>query len=357
MLLPLMTLDKYCWSWERIYLKANGRVPCCCDSGEIHTIIHKDLGQVDFVPDVLNSLEMREMRLSFLERNQQYIKQCQDCCCYQQQNKPKNSRYLDSEIATDIEKKVLHAQFRMKQVTLSRRWVYGSIDRISEMQVEPSFPCNLKCPGCLHGKHQDPLSTEAPPYILPLEWFVKIIESIQSHAVRLERIAFVGRGEPTMNKNLPQFIQTALSNIPGIVMSMDTNATHQFKDDYLSLTWINCSIDGSTSDSYLKYRRNGDFQKTIEFMRKAAKRKKELRKQCTIRWKYILFSTNDSELLLDHAQTLANELQIDELDFVITACGAADGSVTPSNILRTLTDVKDYLKRKPIFPHCVVSRS
>jgi len=143
----------------------------------------------------------------------------------------------------------------------------------------------------------------------------------------------------------------------GLVMSMDTNATQPFKDEYLLLDWINCSIDGSDAESYKTYRRGGDWNKAITFMTNAAKRKRDLGSECKIRWKYILFNSTDEPEQLATAQRIAAEIGIDELDFVITACGAGDKSVMPSTRWTALTALQDHLKTSDLFANTIVSRS
>jgi sulfatase maturation enzyme AslB (radical SAM superfamily) len=355
MLLPLVKQTLYCWAWNRIYVKANGRVPCWCDAGEPHTVIHKDLSNCDFITDIVNSIEMRRLRLTIIRDAHPYIQECDRCCCLLRQDQTRNKRYLDSDVAENVSHQAKQALQELRKTARLRGWDLGSIDRISEIQLEPSFPCNLRCPGCLHGWHPEPLKSEVPPYLLPLDWFTRIVDSIVEHAVRLERIAFVGRGEPTLNKSFPQMLNYARANLPRLTMSMDTNSTQPFKTEYLLMTWINCSIDGSTKESYDTYRRGGDFSSAIEFMRQAATKKKQLGRDCKIRWKYILFSTNSEKRLLDKAQEMAKEIGVDELDFVITACGAADGSILP--FPTTVAEMTNYINNNKIFHNTIVSRS
>ncbi len=347
----------HCWAWNRIYVKSNGRVPCWCDAGETHSIIKTDFERHDFVLDVLNSAVMREMRLKIIRDGKHYIKQCHNCCCLLTQGKPQYKRYNDSNLDTNVTDKSAKAMDIMKRVSNIRGWSLGSIDTISEMQVEPSFPCNLRCPGCLHGWHPDAMGSEDRPFFLPLPWFMKIIDSLVNHAVRLKRIAFVGRGEPTLNKEFPEIIAYARANIPSVFMSMDSNSTQLFKEEYLVLDKINCSIDGSTKQSYDTYRRGGNFESALKFMSQAASAKKRLNSSCKIQWKYILFNTTEDIKLLNKAQEIASDLAIDELNFVITACGAADGSVSPPLVMNTIVKVEDYIKTHKIFQNVTVSRS
>ena len=343
----------HCWAWNCIYVKSNGRIPCWCDAGEIYTIVKKNFDKSDFVLDILNSNEMIRMRLKILDQQEYHIKECDRCCCLIKKGKGRNFRYPDGGEDSGIEGLNAHMAAMLNKVWRQKGWKYGSIDRIREIQLEPSFPCNLKCPGCLHGWHESPMNTETKPFIFPFKWFVQMLASIRRHNVILNKIAFVGRGEPTLNKNLPKFITHARKTIPELKMSMDTNATQEFKPEFLQLNWINCSIDGATAESYKKYRLRGDFSSTIKFMKNATKAKTD--KSCKIRWKYILFNTNDHEINL--AQRMAKDIGVDELNFVITTVGAYDGSIKPSSKFLTIQQIQEYLKEHNIFPNTKVSLS
>lgn len=349
----------YCWAWNRVYVKANGRVPCWCDNGESHTVIHADMDKCDFVRDVVNSYAMRQMRIAIIYNNEYYINECDDCCCIMESTRGGHARFDDTtpvKCQTIVSKKAA-AQNQLKRVRRQRKWPLGSIDKIAELQIEPAFPCNLACPACIHGRHSNPLETESPPYILSFSRFQRIVDALSYNDIKLLRMSFVGRGEPTLNEELPDMITYVRTVMPAIKLTMDTNATHAFKPEYLNLDLLNCSIDGSTPESYSTYRRNGTWDKTIQFMRNAAKYKRESNKRCLINWKYILFDTTDNIQLLDGAQRLATELNIDRLEFVLTNCGASDGSVKPSQELRTLQDVQSYINSSKIFPHTIASHA
>jgi MoaA/NifB/PqqE/SkfB family radical SAM enzyme len=167
----------------------------------------------------------------------------------------------------------------------------------------------------------------------------------------------VGRGEPTLNKRFPDMIIQARKKMPQIIMSMDTNATQEFKDEYLSLDWINCSIDGSTKEAYDTYRHGGDFFRAIRFMRRAVYRKAVHESKCKIIWKYILFNTTEDIGLMNTAQKMALSLGIDELHFVVTAVGSHDKTVTPAHSMNNFSTITEYIKANPIFPNVLVTLS
>lgn len=275
----------------------------------------------------------------------------------QDSNRGKHSRFTDQEQPDFLGKTIQSANGQLDRVVARRKWSLGSIDRIAEIQLEPAFPCNLRCPGCLHGSHPAPLTVEPRPHFLPLDWFKRIIDSICYNAVSVNRINFVGRGEPTLNKDLPMMLKYAKECIPSLPMYMDTNSTQPWKDEYLNLSSINCSIDGSSAEPYSLYRRGGKFEATMSFIKQAATRKRALGSACVIRWKYILLETNDTEKDLNTAQQIAAEFDIDALDLVLTHCGAIDQSLLPSKQYKTSADVQAYIDNNKIFRHTVVSHA
>lgn len=95
MLLPIIDHKLHCWAWNRVYIKANGRVPCWCDGGEKHTVERQDFINSDFIVDIVNSPEMRKMRLDILEQNKPYIPECNDCCCLIRSGDKRFKRYAD----------------------------------------------------------------------------------------------------------------------------------------------------------------------------------------------------------------------------------------------------------------------
>jgi len=355
MLLPILEHRLHCWAWNRVYVKANGRVPCWCDGGETHTVVQQDFINSDFITDIVNSEEMRKMRLDVLESSQYYIPECAGCCCLLTAGERRFQRYKDSEPANNVQHQSSAAYKSLKKTSVSRDWALGSIDKISEIQLEPSFPCSLRCPGCVHGIHKSSLTTEKPPYLFPVEWFRHMLDCAKKHSVEIKRIQYCGKGEPTLNKSLPDMIRYAHEHF--IAQSMDTNANQEFNDAYLLFDRLNCSIDGSSKEAYATYRRKGNWDKAVAFMGVAASRKRQLGAKCTIRWKYILFNTTESIEQLNEAQRIAKELGIDELDFVITACGAFDSSVLPPQQMNQIETVRAYIAKNQIFPGTMVSRS
>jgi hypothetical protein len=72
-------------------------------------------------------------------------------------------------------------------------------------------------------------------------------------------------------------------------------------------------------ESYVRYRRGGDFNKLMKILKRLAEIKRELNSDTPfINWRYILFRWNDSDEEMALARSLAKDLGIDRLCWEIT---------------------------------------
>jgi hypothetical protein len=82
---------------------------------------------------------------------------------------------------------------------------------------------------------------------------------------------------------------------------------------------VTFSIDGATPESYVKYRRRGDFDKAIRNLRFAADEKRASERDIPfINWRYILFTHNDSDAEMQRAREMAAEIGVDRLCWELT---------------------------------------
>jgi len=346
---PVTLPRGFCKYWDGLLIKANGRIPCGSDHGEAFTISDANLETADFVPEVFNGPEFRAMRIKTALDNRAFHRHCRQCAAF---------RPLDPDFRADNrnphypELNALDATAgrEMMRVQAERGWPLGSLDWIGNLHLEPSLPCTLRCPACLQGFDPNLLRREGPPYYLPIAVVDSILRSAKMHGVTIRRIGFGGRGEPTLNPRLPEIVRRCREALPKALIESDTNAQHLFHDNFLMIDAIFCSIDGSTQESYETYRIGGHFDKCVTFMKTAAERKRALKSNTQIVWKYILFDTNESIELLDLAQRTALELGIDVLWFVITWSAGTNGKVFPAKKMTTLETVQAYLQSHRIFP-------
>jgi hypothetical protein len=82
---------------------------------------------------------------------------------------------------------------------------------------------------------------------------------------------------------------------------------------------VTFSIDGATPESYVKYRRRGDFEKAIRNLRFAVDEKRGAGRDVPfINWRYILFTHNDGEQEMQRAREMAAGIGVDRLCWELT---------------------------------------
>lgn len=330
-------------------MRADGRIPCWTRAGINFTHAVANLDHDDFVGDVLNAPSLRKMRLDILLRKKKFIEQCSGKCELLTQGEQTDPRHSDSGLA-NVRRMRWTALRRMLAVSRRRGWPLGSIDWINWLQIEPLFLCNLRCPACFHGggattsflEHRRALSKHH---------YTRLLDSLLAHTVSLRHVCFVGVGEPTLHPDLGEMIVETRNRFPSVTMHMDTNANSIFRREYLCLDRIVCSIDGASADSYATYRVGGSFDKAISFVRSAVSEKKVINAKAQIVWKFILFSSNEHEVV--RAQELASDLGVDELKFIIPWKGG--GQAEPPKVLNSMTKLKKFLEAQPIFPHTTLA--
>jgi radical SAM protein with 4Fe4S-binding SPASM domain len=123
------------------------------------------------------------------------------------------------------------------------------------------------------------------------------------------------QGEPFLNKQFLEFVRYAASK--NIYTATSSNA-HYFTDEMAKATVesgldrLIISIDGSTQETYGKYRIGGNVEKVIDGTKKLLYWKKKLNKTTPhIIWQFIVFKHNEHQL--PEIKRLAKEIGVDEL--------------------------------------------
>lgn len=149
--------------------------------------------------------------------------------------------------------------------------------------IEPYLGCNLNCPACFF-----PRGKEAA---MPFSKYRSIVDSLRVWK-GLDGISLFWRGEPTLNPDLPEFIDYNRSI--GVPTQLNTNGcTDNLNDyDYVSSLYENLdriiiSFDGLDQQDAEKYRKGINFSKLIKFLelQKGLKvRKEAILRVCMFRW-------------------------------------------------------------------------
>ena len=319
-----------CRSADRLYVRADGSVPCGCDVGENLTLFRPDLSRpatFDYARDCYNGAPFRELRRAFREGRAPY-----DIC---------KSCYFFAP---------------------SEPWEHGEDDElthIEDLQIESSFRCTVDCSACVPRELRlDPARSPrgAGPYELSVEHLDKLLRDLSRGGVSVGEFNFCGRGEPLLHPDLGAVLERARRLFPDSLYTAVTSGNVKFDPGMLLLDHVTVSIDGAFQPSYETYRKGGRIDVCFRFVRDviAARRPDpegsevplpgfdehvRAKGRPFVRWKYLLFEHNDSDEELEAAQRLALEMGVDEMIFAL--------SHTPERSLR-YTDPRQ-IEELPIF--------
>ncbi len=144
--------------------------------------------------------------------------------------------------------------------------------------IEPANYCNLHCTQCPTGLG---LITKKAS-LLSLDNFKKAVDTLTPELIYLN---LYFQGEPTLNKDLPEMVRYATEN--GIKSSVSTNGHFLDADTCkrlsdAGLSHLIVSLDGADEESYVKYRRGGDFNKVIDGIANAVTSGLKVELQCLL---------------------------------------------------------------------------
>ncbi|HET6267344.1 MAG TPA: SPASM domain-containing protein [Acidobacteriota bacterium] len=187
--------------------------------------------------------------------------------------------------------------------------------------VEPCVSCNLSCyEACCN--HENGIHFTRNVRLLNFDTFTKVIDEL---GPTLQRIDFFNYGESFIHPRAIEMIRYAKSRHPQIYLFTSTNGLllntsgklHALVES--GIDEITFSVDGARQESYVRYRRGGDFNKVLGIMKDLAAVKRELKRDTPyINWRYILFRWNDSDEEMNLARKLARDIGIERLCWEIT---------------------------------------
>lgn len=186
---------------------------------------------------------------------------------------------------------------------LGRSFVWG---KPTQIMVEPTNICNLKCPLCANGA--DMLGRK--PDYLDFEVYKSTVDKLYPW---LTQVLFWNQGEPFLSKKFLQMVRYTADHKIFTLASTNGHFLNYPQDIWESgLHALIISLDGATEDTYLKYRIGGDFQKVLRGIQNMVKFKKENRKKTPILiLQLVITQLNEHEV--PEIRKLARELNIDYL--------------------------------------------
>jgi radical SAM protein with 4Fe4S-binding SPASM domain len=173
--------------------------------------------------------------------------------------------------------------------------------------IEPSRRCNLACPLCPVGASR---TSRIPD--MPLSLFKKTIDELKPF---LSRLFLHNYGEPFLHRDIYRMMAyTKEEGIPDVEISTNGHILDPSRLIESGLDEIKISLDGTTQESYARYRRGGKLERVIENVRQLV-REKERRGTAKplLELQFIIMRHNEDQM--DGFRTLATELGAERIRF------------------------------------------
>jgi len=187
------------------------------------------------------------------------------------------------------------------------------------LTIDPTNFCTLRCPFCPTGQNRNS-RTKA---ILSLENFKKILDELGPYLIHID---FCNWGEPLLNKEIYKMIKyTKQYNVD---TKVDSNFNYFGEKDaeemiLSGLDKLIVSIDGTTQETYSKYRVGGDFNKAMDNLKLLIKKKRQLNKANPyISWQFLVFRHNEHEI--EDVKRIGNDLGVDHVGITKAFIGDKD---------------------------------
>ncbi|MEY8841409.1 radical SAM protein [Cribrihabitans sp. XS_ASV171] len=271
-----------CEILRTLYLKANGEIVCNDDYGE-----QVSLGMPAYdrprlgLTRILENEKFGHIRSSFAAGQVPWPGVCEHCALLRM-HEPAGVDLLASKV-------------------------------IQKFQVEASLACALRCPDCANGAQ---MRARPGPVHLPEDWYRKILTELAEAGFHVSWIEFCGQGEPLNHPEFARLVEITREILPETRIRLITNGNHSFMrkvgSAFIDETIV--SIDGARQQSYAAYRVKGQLDRALKFLEGSCDT--QVPRGGNVIWKYILFSSNDSDEELRAAQDMAAEIGLTRLWFV-----------------------------------------
>jgi radical SAM protein with 4Fe4S-binding SPASM domain len=176
------------------------------------------------------------------------------------------------------------------------------------VSIEPTTSCNLRCPECPSGLR----AFTRPIGMLQPVFFDALLQQIKKH---VHSLTFYFQGEPYLNPDFLKMVKAA--NTSGIYTITSTNAHYLDEKNAREtvesgLDKLIISVDGSSEESYTKYRVGGQYQKVLDGTKMILEQRRLLKSSHPrVVWQFIVFKHNEHEI--GAIQKMAEEIGVDTL--------------------------------------------
>jgi hypothetical protein len=190
----------------------------------------------------------------------------------------------------------------------------------SRLYIETTAACNISCEQACCAPETGITRTRQAG-MLDFDLFTRVVDEA---GPSLGRIDFFNYGEAFLHKRAVEMCEYIKNRFPHIYLYTSTNGL-AFSEEQIrrlvrsGIDEVTFSIDGARAESYVKYRRRGDFDKAIRNLGFAADEKRVAGRDLPfINWRYILFAHNDSDEEMLLARETAAAIGVDRLCWELT---------------------------------------
>lgn len=181
-----------------------------------------------------------------------------------------------------------------------------------QLTIDPSNACQLACPGCVHSENK--------AYRNVYDWPATIL-SMDNHDAWLTRLgpfAFCATlynwGEPLLNKRFAEVVRMSKEYLLYTMTSTNLSVPLKNEDAIVAsgLDRMILSIDGTSQETYGRYRRKGDLDLVFKNVCALVAAKKQAGSRTPyLVWQFLTFEHNQHQV--QDAMRLARELGVNEL--------------------------------------------
>ncbi|GAC1416743.1 MAG: radical SAM protein [Flavisolibacter sp.] len=207
------------------------------------------------------------------------------------------------------------------------------------ISFEPTTSCNLRCPECPSGLR----AFTRPTGMVQQDFFSQTIDQLSRDLLYL---VFYFQGEPFLHPDFLDMVAYAASK--NIYTATSTNA-HYLTDQNAKKTVesgldrVIISIDGTTQETYEKYRIGGKLEKVLTGTTNLIKWKKALKSKTPfIIFQFLVLRHNEHQI--DEIQKLARDIGVDQLR--LKTAQIYDYSHDPQQLIPTTQKYSRYKKNK-----------
>jgi pyruvate-formate lyase-activating enzyme len=181
-----------------------------------------------------------------------------------------------------------------------------------QLTVDPANACQLECPGCVHSANKEYAGRfEWPRSTLP----VHVYDDFLAHTGAWAFCAVLyNYGEPLLNKRFAEIVRASKKHLLFTMTSTNLSMPLDDPDSIVAsgLDRMVLSIDGTTQETYEKYRRRGKLDLIFENVRKLVASRKRLGSPTPyLIWQFLTFEHNAHQVT--DAIRKAQEMGLNEI--------------------------------------------